>query len=250
MHRFSCSSGYQNGITITPSGLSGFHVSAERRGAGGTFGGDFYTLAMRAPGHIGVVIGDASGRASDAETQLSRIFPKVCELAVSGLSPARLLAELNRTVGVELGLDRFVTAAAFEIDTRTGVLTVANAAHVPAMVRRHGHVSVIGRPSGAPLGFSRSSRYVDERHQIVRGDVIVLMTDGVLEAIEGNLVTMSTLRRLFAQATEGAGGAHRSLLSRFEACTAGAREDDMTLVALEMMSGVRASNTNSCRRVN
>jgi phosphoserine phosphatase RsbU/P len=215
---------------------AGFHLSAERRGAGGTVGGgDFYTLAVRAPGHIGVVIGDACGRGADGEAQLSRILPKVHQLALSRASPAALLTELNRTAAADLPMDRFVTAAAFEFDIRAGILTVANAAHVPAIVRRarDRHVSVVGRASGTPLGIAERTTYLDERYELNRGDVIVLMTDGVLEAVESDLLSMSTLRRFLTEASEGAGRVHRFLLRKFEECTTGKPADDMTLIVLE-----------------
>jgi serine phosphatase RsbU (regulator of sigma subunit) len=182
-----------------------------------------------------VVIGDACGRGADGEAQLSRILPKVQQLALSGASPAALLKELNRSVFEDLPIDRFVTAAAFEFDIRAGVLTVANAAHVPAIVRRARgrHVSVVGRASGMPLGIAEQTTYLDEHYELNRGDVVVLMTDGVLEAIEPDLLCMSTLRRFLAEASEGAGGVHRFILRKFEECTTGKPADDMTLIALE-----------------
>jgi serine phosphatase RsbU (regulator of sigma subunit) len=133
-------------------------------------------------------------------------------------------------------MDRFVTGAAFELDLRAGTFTVANAAHVPAIVRRarSRYVSVVGRPSGAPLGIAKSATYVTERHELGRGDVIVLMTDGVLEAVESDLVTMSALKRLLAEASGGAREVHRILLRKFEECTKGGRADDMTLLVLEV----------------
>jgi sigma-B regulation protein RsbU (phosphoserine phosphatase) len=118
---------------------------------------------------------------------------------------------------------------------RAGVLTVANAAHVPAIVRRarSRRVSIVGRASGMPLGILEKTTYVDERYELNQGDVIVLMTDGVLEAVESDLVSMSTLKRFLAEASEDAGDVHRSLLRRFEKCTTGKRADDMTLMVLE-----------------
>jgi serine phosphatase RsbU (regulator of sigma subunit) len=219
-------------------GHAGFHVSAERRGAGGTVsGGDFYTLSVRAPGHIGVVIGDVCGRGVDGEEHLSRILPRVHQLARSGASPAELLGELNRTVATELPTDRFVTAAAFEFDIGARLLTVSNAGHVPGIVRRarDRRVSIVGRASGMPLGIVEGMTYLEEHYELNRGDVIVLMTDGVLEAVEPDLLSMSTLTRFLAEASEGAAGAHRLLLGRFEECTRGKRADDMTLMALEAM---------------
>jgi serine phosphatase RsbU (regulator of sigma subunit) len=65
------------------------------------------------------------------------------------------------------------------------------------------------------------------------GDVIVLMTDGVLEALESDLLTMSTLSKLLAESAEKAGDVHRFLLRKFEDSTLGKRADDMTLITLE-----------------
>jgi serine phosphatase RsbU (regulator of sigma subunit) len=228
---------------------AGFHVAAERRGVGGTGGGDFYTLAVRAPGHIGVVIGDTCGRGSDGEAQLSLVLPKIRELALSRALPAALLFELNRIVGATLPADRFVTAAAFEFDLRHGTLTVANAAHVPALIRarRGGDVSIVGQASGTPLGVWPDTVYADERSELYEGDLIVLMTDGVLEALEPDLVAMSTLKRLLADtfdtpdvspasrpnASNPAHTVHEALLRKFDDCTAGGRPDDMTLMVLQ-----------------
>lgn len=236
MHLLSSARAPHPLIELTRWDRCGFEVSAERRGAGGTAaGGDFCTLAARGPGHIGVVIGDACGRGSDGEAQLSKILPRVHELALSGASPSELLAALNRTVAAELPADRFVTAAAFEFDMRRNLLTVANAAHVPAIVRRarDHHVSIVGRASGMPLGIQQDTTYLDERYELNRGDVIVLMTDGVLEAVESDSLTMRTLKRFLAEASEGAGDVHRFLLRKFEEYTTGSLADDMTLVALE-----------------
>jgi len=229
--------------------LGGFRISAERRGAGGTRSGDFYTLTTHSPGRIGVVIGDACGSGAEGETELFRILPAVRRLTRSGLSPARLLSELNRVAIARLPLDRFVTAVALELDVRRGVLTAANAAHVPPLVRRAGDVSVVGRVAGTPLGFSEEPSYVEERHDLRKGDVIVLMTDGVLEVIESDLWAMSTSRRLFAAATDGVRGVSESFLRRWNECTAGRATDDMTLLALEALSDREASNINGYLQV-
>jgi sigma-B regulation protein RsbU (phosphoserine phosphatase) len=199
-------------------------------------GGDFFTLTVRSPGQVSVVIGDTCGRGAEGEAQLSRVLPKVHHLAFSGASPAQLLAELNRTVAVALPADRFVTAAAFEFDMRAGVLTVANAAHVPAIMRKgrgRRHVSMVGQPTGIPLGIRPDTTYLDERHELDRGDILVLMTDGVLEALESDLMRMSTLRRMLSEAHESAADVYRFLLRKFEERTAGRLIDDMTLIALE-----------------
>jgi sigma-B regulation protein RsbU (phosphoserine phosphatase) len=232
---------------------AGFDVSGLSRGEDGTTGGgDFYTLAVRGPGRIGVIIGDACGRGVDGAAQLARILPRVHQLALSEASPAELLRGLNRTVAAELSADRFVTAAAFELDLVAGTLTVANAGHVPAIVRRakEGTVSVVGRPSGIPLGIVESTTYIEEHCELARGDVVVLMTDGLLEAVEADLLSMSTLLRLLEGASESAASVHRVLLERCDECNIGKRADDLTLVALEATHGLASSRFSDLSRRN
>jgi sigma-B regulation protein RsbU (phosphoserine phosphatase) len=231
-------------VASTARDLCGFRVWGERRGASGARGGDFYTLAVHAPGRIGVVIGDACGSGPEGEAQLAPVLPKVCELARSGVSPAKLLTELNRIVALELPIDKFVTAVALELDVKNGALIAANAAHVPPLVRRGSAVSIVCRHAGAPLGFSEASTYVDETHTLAPRDVIVLMTDGVLEAIECDLLAMSTSRTLFREAAHGAPGVHRRFLRKLEECAGRRPADDMTLLAVEALSDAAASNAN------
>jgi serine phosphatase RsbU (regulator of sigma subunit) len=245
----AASGDYGDGKTILRN-VNGFRVAAEQRGAGGRLSGDFHIITERSWGRIGVVIGDACGKGAEGHAQMARVMPRARELALSGVTPARLLAELNRTVIAELPLDRFVTVAALELDLRAGVLTVANAAHVPALVRRAGRVTIVGHASGAPLGFSAMTTYVDERHSLLPGDVIVLMTDGVLEAVEANLATMSTLTGSLTDTAFGVAGVHRLLLRMFERGAVGRHADDMTLLALEPLDSPRASKARTALPAN
>jgi serine phosphatase RsbU (regulator of sigma subunit) len=236
-------------VASTACELDGFRVAAERRSVAGARGGDFYILVARAPGRIGIVIGDACGNGADGEAQLSSILPRARELVRCGISPARLLRELNRVAVRDLPLDRFVTAVALELDVEDGTFTAASAAHVPPLVRRAENVMVACSHAGRPLGFSVSSTYVDEQMELAEGDLVVLMTDGILEAIETDLLAMSTSRKLFAAATEGARGVHRLFLRQVEERTNGPRTDDMTFVAVEALRKFGVSNANGLLQV-
>lgn len=214
--------------------MSGFRVAAECRAAGGLLGGDFYRLLPHAPGRMGVVIGDTCGQGPVAAGFFAAVKPHLDELVLSQPSPADLLTELNRVASRLLPLDRFITAAAFEFDARAGLLTIANAGHVPAIIRSvDGSVAVVGEASGPPLGIDRDFRYQDEDHELRRGDVVVMMTDGLLEAVELDLTSMGTLRRWLAQGPAEALNLHRLLLGKLEEEAARRHEDDVTLVTLE-----------------
>jgi serine phosphatase RsbU (regulator of sigma subunit) len=208
---------------------------------GGPVGGDFYAFDLRDAKRLAIVVGDACGRGSDG----ARLLPSLVQRleALSGYSqPSHLLEELNRRIVLEMPSDRFVTGAAFYFDAEAGLLTVANAGHVPAILRdARGHVSVIGRASGPPLGMFKHCSYTDLSYRIGKDDVVIIMTDGILEVVETDLAEMPTLIALVAEAPAGSRGVHRSLMDNVQVHSRGRRMDDMTLLSLEVLCAGRAS---------
>lgn len=184
-----------------------------------------------------MVIGDACGHGASAAKLLQHLLPTVRELARFGAGPGWLLWELNRRIQKWIPIDRFVTAAAFELDLRSGRVSVANAGHVPALLRHaDGSCSVVGRPSGPPLGMEHRSDYGEERCRFHAGDVLVCMTDGVFEAVETDLMAMRTLRNVVARAGRDSRAVQRAVLAQLD--TVPAVKDDLTLVSLEARADI------------
>jgi len=223
--------------------LAPFRVLAECRSAGKSIGGDFFALRRRGPKRLAVVIGDACGRGEQAASLLPHVLSRVESIAACTLRPSHFLQTLNRGLFGELSSDRFVTGAVFEIDAQRGVLTVANAAHVPALLRRaSGEVKIIGRASGPPLGILPDSSWFDETFAFGRGDVMVLMTDGIVEAVESDLADMPRLSALVAQGAGDGLAVHGRLLEQLLAWHAKPDADDMTLLSLELLAERAAGN--------
>lgn len=220
--------------------LGAFRMLAERRSAEGGLGGDFYAFRLRGPKRLAVVIGDACGRGQEAAKLLPGVLQRLHETAASSVRPSAVLHHLNRGLTGELSSDRFVTGAALEIDGHAGTLTVANAGHVPGVLRRaSGKVEIVGRASGPPLGILPDARYRDETYRIESGDVMVLMTDGVLEAVETDLAEMPTLSALVGQGIGSGGAVHGRLLAQLTAQLGQRVPDDMTLLCLELLAEAR-----------
>ena len=103
------------------------------------------------------------------------------------------------------------------------------------MLRRaSGQVKIVGRASGPPLGILSNARYFDETYALGDGDMAVLMTDGVVEALETDLTEMPTVSSLVQQA-QGSGDALLRRVFRELSERQQRREpDDMTLLSLEL----------------
>jgi serine phosphatase RsbU (regulator of sigma subunit) len=223
--------------------LGEFRLVAECHAASAGRGGDFYYASQGTQGRLAVVIGDACGRGAEAAQLLAALMPSVRALVRPGLGPACLLQKLNREVAATLPEDRFVTAAAFELDLQAGVLLAANAGHVPAFVRRAaGGVLLIGRASVGPaLGLMPDVTYTEERVELRRGDLLVFMTDGIVEAVENDLLEMRHLRQLVDLAPNGRVHSSVGRVLREVECT----PDDRTLVCLQVLSSANGKKGRS-----
>jgi serine phosphatase RsbU (regulator of sigma subunit) len=223
---------------------------AECRAAEGSVGGDFFAVRLHGPQRLGVVIGDACGRGHEGASLLPGVLSHIEELVASPVRPSHLLRNLNRGLMGHLSSDRFVTGAAFEIDGEAGTLTVANAGHVPAVLRRaSGEVRIVGRASGPPLGILEEASYFDETCELGSGDVIVLMTDGILEAVETDLQGMPTLTALVGQGVGSSGAVHRRLLAQLTAQQSQRAPDDMMLLSLELLAQARVATLSGIQAV-
>ena len=169
----------------TGSAVNGFGVSAACHPASDV-GGDFYAV-LRAEGQrLAVLIGDACGKGARAARIAALIRLELPDLARSFEGPAPLLDQLNSRLYGELADDAFATAACFELSADDQTLTVSNAGHVPLFVLRaaSGQVFRVGRPSGPPLGMLHGVRYSKEQTRLWADDLLLLVTDGVLEALD------------------------------------------------------------------
>jgi phosphoserine phosphatase RsbU/P len=96
---------------------------------------------------------------------------------------AQVVADLNRyACSNSQGGARFTTAFLAELDPATGELVYVNAGHnVPILRRKSG---VIERPEvgGIPIGILADAAYQVGTTRLDAGDLLVVFTDGVVEA--------------------------------------------------------------------
>jgi serine phosphatase RsbU (regulator of sigma subunit) len=214
--------------------VAGFQVAAEYRPALGV-GGDLYELVSLRPGHLMAVIGDVSGKGIAAALVMARVATEIRHVARHSASPGALLDELNASLNRDGCDDAFVTLACVELDTHAGCLTLANAGHVPPLLRRRsGDVLTLGRSAGPPLGVWPSQRYGEDQYPLGLDDLLLLYTDGVSEPFhaDSDPIGSTALHRLLATAPDDASGLNRRLVEALEQHTGGTRLDDFTSVVV------------------
>jgi serine phosphatase RsbU (regulator of sigma subunit) len=147
-------------------------------------GGDFYDVFWNSYDQIGVFIGDVSGKGVSAALLMARISSDLRLAAAAVSDPAKALEHVNRIVLERKQHDIFVTCIYMTLNTKTHVLTVANAGHLPPLIRRRGgKVERLDGGAGTAIGIFDDAQYEQVEVKMSAGDTMVLCTDGVLEAI-------------------------------------------------------------------
>ena len=148
-----------------------------------TMGGDFYDYIELPDGPIGLVIADVSGHGVPAAFFMAVARTNLRELAVRHTDPGDCLAQTNDALCAQNPLDLFVTVFYCILDPKTGVLRYANGGHNPPYVRRAaGPIESLNGAGGLVLGAMPGVRFPTHTVQLLRGDQLVLYTDGVTEA--------------------------------------------------------------------
>jgi serine phosphatase RsbU (regulator of sigma subunit) len=199
-------------------------------------GGDFYDVVDGDDGAVTAVIGDVSGKGVQAALLMSRVSSDFRRLPRGG-SAQGLLELLNQATCEHTPDDSFATAVVVRLDASRRTLTVANAGHVRPLVRRaNGTVEEAGATSGLPLGMLPGQSYLQEECAVGPGDIVLLMTDAVVEALDQDQDRLGSegLRRIIANAPADAGEIHRRILVAVEDSLGSRHADDLTLLAIEI----------------
>ena len=184
--------------------VPGATVAARYRAAvaGSDIGGDFYDVFQTGDSRWSLVLGDVSGKGTDAAvlTGLARHTLRAAAMGADG--PVEVLSALNHAIMAPEYGERFVTLAYVQmaIADGTAALVVSSAGHPnPLVVRADGTVEEIAEVGGI-IGLFEDVDITQEAVTLNGGDLLVLYTDGVLEARDrsGEFYGDARLRDLLA----------------------------------------------------
>ena len=200
-------------------------------------GGDLYDFLL-IDDALWFVIADAAGKGVSAALFMAvtrTLFRAVAhDSATVGSVTARMNAELARDNEGQF----FVTTLVGRLDLSSGRLSYSNAGHPPALrVSASGGVETLASvESGIALGILEDATYEEGDLQLARGELLLLFTDGVTEAINGSGELFSDARLIDALRQTGVKPVAEIVHHIVEAVNgfaAGApQEDDITVLAL------------------
>jgi len=157
-------------------------------------GGDYYDFVTLGDQRLGVLIADVSGKGTSAALYMAELKGLILALSTIYQSPKQLLIEVNRIISDNIDSRSFITMTYGVIDLEARTFTYARAGHTPLIylpaADGHPRRSEVLIPSGLVLGL-RIDGIAEKFEQlleectltITNGDVLVLFTDGISEAM-------------------------------------------------------------------
>jgi serine phosphatase RsbU (regulator of sigma subunit) len=201
-------------------------------------GGDFYDVFSEGEGRTALVIADVAGKGVPAS-----LFMALSRTAVRIVSrwekTAKSVLDGSNTIFIkDSGSTSFVTVFYAILDERNRLLTYVNAGHNPPLLLRHDGTLLELEPTGPVIGLVDDPQYEERSVSLNRGDLLVLYTDGVTEAINSS-EEMFSEERLRALISEQRGLPAAELVAAIQQAVAlfsgdAPQFDDITIMVLRV----------------
>ncbi|HYT48980.1 MAG TPA: GAF domain-containing SpoIIE family protein phosphatase, partial [Pyrinomonadaceae bacterium] len=162
--------------------LEGFDISAYNFPTE-EVSGDYYDWVRIYDDQIGIVIADVSGKGVPAALLMAFLRASLRAATHIGYAPHISMTKVNYLLWESIERNQFVTAFYGILDATNRTIAYSNAGHNPALLMDADGAARFEERGGVPLGMFRDTRYYEYFETIEPGQLLVLYTDGVTEAM-------------------------------------------------------------------
>ncbi len=216
--------------------VEGFRVCSYYQAAQ-YIGGDYFDYIPLPGGRWAIVVADVVGHGVAAAMFMAKLSAETRYCLAADPNIATAVERLNDRMSA-LKIERFVTFLLIVIDPSKRTAQIVNAGHMAPVVWAS-KTKTISEPgeeeSGLPIAIDTGMTYEAVDLTMCSGDVAVLYTDGINEAMnsEDDLFSIERVRDLVAQ-----GGGAQAIIDRIvksvhEHIGDGVQDDDMCIVVIE-----------------
>ena len=200
-------------------------------------GGDFFDVVRLEGNRVGLAIADVSDKGVPAALFMMSSRTWMKGAAISSPEPGTVLGEVNALLHEDNETQMFVTVLYAVYDPETGEFTYASGGHdAPLLVHPDGSSELLPLTDGIALGIVSDLAYGQNSVVLDHGDTLVLYTDGVTEAMngEGEQFGIERLRKVFSdRAPKDANEAAHKVFEAVNTFADGAAQsDDITCLTL------------------
>ncbi|HEY3307411.1 MAG TPA: SpoIIE family protein phosphatase [Desulfuromonadaceae bacterium] len=151
-------------------------------------GGDYYDFFQHDEHTVDLLIADVSGHSVGAALIMAEVRTLLRAQVNSALNASSILQALNNQLYDDLTrAELFITMFYAKYNSATGRLSYSNAGHNHPLIRRGSLASCIDLDAdGLIIGVKKSVIFEERGIELMKGDVLLLYTDGLNEATDAN----------------------------------------------------------------
>ncbi len=150
-------------------------------------GGDYYDLIEASETRLEVIVGDATGHGIGAAQTMLIARSALRTLFQLDLPLKRVFELLNNRIAQDTSDEKFMTLFCGSLNPKTNMLSYCSGGHDGPLILREGEEIIELEATGVPLGMMEDMEYeVVEDTQLKKGDLVLMGSDGVWEAMNEN----------------------------------------------------------------
>ena len=170
----------RQGLETTVASLTGLNLPAR------SVGGDYYDFLDLGSDHTGIALADVAGKGIPAALIMSVVQASLRVISSErDLTLPQLAAKMNYFLYRSTGPNSYATFFYAQLDQQTRELRYVNAGHNAPYLLRNGGESTVEEltTGGTIIGMFPQTRYEEGTLALHPGDVLIVFTDGVTEAL-------------------------------------------------------------------
>jgi len=199
-------------------------------------GGDLYDFIHFDSNTLGIVVGDVTGKGVPAALYMARLVSDFRQHAQMSRLPAAVFKSLNSLLVERSRRGMFVTMQYGILNAEDGKFMYSNAGHIPYIkISSKRKIELLSGAKTIPLGIAPELEFEETSVQLKKGDFVVSITDGIIEAKNrgGEEYSLNRTLDLLSKSKGTAEEIVESLIKDVQVFAKGRdQHDDLTVLAM------------------
>ncbi|MGN0025725.1 MAG: stage II sporulation protein E [Clostridium sp.] len=203
---------------------------------GETYIGDSYSFSETNEGTYINIISDGMGSGPEAGIESGLAVGLIEKFIENGFSEKTAIDTVNSIMAMKFNEDeKFTTMDLNIVDLYTGEAEFIKIGGVVSFIKRNKDIKVI-KSNTLPFGILDSVDVTTEKFKLKHGDIIVSISDGVLDIDKNNIGSYSWLEEYLEYADTNPSALSRDILEKAMVLSGGKVKDDMTVLVSKIYS--------------
>ena len=203
---------------------------------GETYIGDSYSFCENSDGTYLSILSDGMGSGPEASVESAMAVNLVEKFIENGFSQKTAIDTVNSVMAMKFNEDeKFTTMDLNMIDLYTGEAEFIKVGGVVSFIKRENKVKII-KSNSLPFGILDKVDYTTEKYKLKHGDIIVTISDGVLDIDRNNVGSYEWLIEYLEYSENNPSALSRDILEKAIVLSKGKVNDDMTVLVSKIYS--------------